>query len=46
MFNTIVPRNIRLTEAPSHGIPISLYDATSTGALAYRSLAEEVVLRV
>ncbi len=46
VFDTIVPRNIRLTEAPSHGIPISLYDASSTGALAYKSLAEEVVLRV
>lgn len=46
VFETIVPRNIRLTEAPSHGIPISLYDASSTGALAYKSLAEEVVLRV
>jgi chromosome partitioning protein len=46
VFNTIVPRNIRLTEAPSHGIPISLYDASSTGAIAYKSLAEEVMLRV
>jgi len=46
VFETIVPRNIRLTEAPSHGIPISLYDSSSTGALAYKSLAEEVVLRV
>lgn len=46
VFNTIVPRNIRLTEAPSHGIPISLYDSSSTGAIAYKSLAEEVMLRV
>lgn len=46
VFETIVPRNIRLTEAPSHGIPISLYDSGSTGALAYKSLAEEVILRV
>ena len=46
VFNTIVPRNIRLTEAPSHGIPITLYDSSSTGAIAYKSLAEEVMLRV
>ncbi len=46
VFDTIVPRSIRLSEAPSHGIPISLYDATSIGAMAYKNLAEEVMLRV
>jgi chromosome partitioning protein len=46
VFDTIVPRNIRLSEAPSHGIPISLYDGSSAGAIAYKSLAEEVICRV
>jgi chromosome partitioning protein len=46
VFDTVVPRNIRLTEAPSHGVPISLYDASSTGAIAYKCLAQEVALRV
>jgi chromosome partitioning protein len=41
VFDTIVPRNVRLSEAPSHGMPISRYDPTSRGALAYRRLAEE-----
>lgn len=40
---TQVPRNVRLSEAPSHGEPILLYDAGSRGAIAYRSLAEEVL---
>lgn len=46
VFDTIIPRNIRLSEAPSHGVPISLYDAHSTGALSYKNLAQEVMLRV
>ncbi|MDR1095435.1 MAG: ParA family protein [Spirochaetaceae bacterium] len=45
VFTTIIPRNVRLAEAPSHGVPISLYDPSSTGALAYKSLAAEVLLR-
>ncbi len=45
VFKTIVPRNVRLSEAPSHGMPISLYDPTSSGGKAYKSLAEEVVGR-
>ncbi len=40
---TQIPRNVRLSEAPSHGEPILLYDAGSRGAIAYRSLAEEVL---
>lgn len=40
---TVVPRNVRLSEAPSHGEPIALYDPRSRGAEAYRSLAEEVI---
>lgn len=43
IYKTIIPRNVRLAEAPSHGIPINLYDKKSTGAEAYRLLAEEVM---
>lgn len=42
VYDTIIPRNVRLAEAPSHGIPVAQYDATSTGALAYKALAYEV----
>ena len=44
-FETIIPRNVRLGEAPSFGKPIALYDPTSRGALAYRHLAEELIRR-
>jgi chromosome partitioning protein len=44
MFKTIVPRNIRLSEAPSFGKPILLYDATSIGARSYFELAKEIML--
>jgi len=43
VFKTTVPRNVRLGEAPSHGLPIHLYDARSTGAESYRALAKEVI---
>ena len=43
VFATTVPRNVRLGEAPSHGLPIHLYDGRSTGAEAYRALAREVI---
>lgn len=43
IYNTLIPRNIRLAEAPSHGMPISSYDAKSAGAEAYMLLAEEVI---
>ncbi len=46
VFNTIVPRNIRLAEAPSHGTPILHYDRNSTGAKAYLALAGEVLRRI
>ena len=46
VFNTIVPRNIRLAEAPSHGAPILHYDRNSTGAKAYLALAGEVLRRI
>ena len=45
VFSTTIPRNVRLGEAPSHGEPIHLYDPRSSGALAYQSLAKEVVSR-
>ena len=43
IYGTLIPRNIRLAEAPSHGMPINLYDAKSAGAEAYMRLAEEVI---
>ena len=43
VYETIIPRNIRLSEAPSHGKPITDYDPTSIGAQKYRSLAEELI---
>lgn len=43
IYKTIIPRNIRLAEAPSYGMPIILYDTKSSGAEAYRFLAEEVI---
>jgi len=42
-YKTIVPRNVRLSEAPSHGLPITLYSSDSKGAEAYKSLAKEVI---
>ena len=45
VFNTSIPRNVRLGEAPSHGLPINLYDPRSTGCEAYRSLARELLTR-
>lgn len=44
-FDTIIPRSIRLSEAPSHGEPINIYDKQSKGALAYEALAKEVISR-
>ena len=45
IYKTIIPRNIRLAEAPSHGLPINLYDSKSAGAESYRLLAQEVMNR-
>ena len=45
VFRTIIPRNIRLSEAPSHGIPVTQYDAACVGARSYVKLAEEVLER-
>ncbi len=43
VYKTVIPRNVRLGEAPSHGKPVVLYDAASTGAQAYLKLASEVI---
>lgn len=43
IYNTIIPRGVRLAEAPSHGLPITKYDNRSTGAKAYMALAEEII---
>jgi chromosome partitioning protein len=45
VYDTVVPRSVRLSEAPSHGLPIALYDPASRGANAYRELAGEVAAR-
>lgn len=45
VFDTVIPRNIRLAEAPSHGLPIGAYDKFSKGARSYKALAKEVVVR-
>lgn len=42
VFSTVVPRNIRLAEAPSHGLPVTAYDRSSRGAVAYKAMAEEI----
>ena len=46
VFSATIPRNIRLAEAPSHGVPIGVYDKFSKGSRAYKSLAKEVMERV
>ena len=43
VYNTIIPRNIRLAEAPSYGVPVLIYDKTSKGATAYLELAKEII---
>jgi chromosome partitioning protein len=45
MFKTTIPRNIKLAEAPSHGLPVALYDPRSRGAEAYKELANEILMR-
>ena len=46
VFATVVPRNIRLAEAPSHGLPVTVYDKHSRGAQAYKAMAEEAAKRL
>ena len=45
VYQTIVPRNVRLAEAPSYGVPVLAYDIKSRGAAAYLELAREVLAR-
>ncbi len=45
VLKTIIPRNVRLSESPSHGLPIILYDVKSRGAFAYMALADEILRR-
>lgn len=45
VFNTVIPRNIRLSEAPSHGLPITMYDPLSKGARTYKKLAKELITK-
>lgn len=45
VYRTMIPRNVRLAEAPSHGLPVTQYDRTSRGALAYMALASEIIRR-
>ena len=42
VFATVIPRNVRLAEAPSHGVPVTVYDRLSRGAAAYKAMAEEI----
>ena len=46
VFATAIPRNVRLAEAPSHGLPVTAYDRSSRGAAAYRDMAQEIVRRL
>jgi chromosome partitioning protein len=45
LFDTLIPRNVRLAEAPAHGMPVLLYDKASRGAMAYLTLAAELIRR-
>lgn len=45
IYNTMIPRNVRLAEAPSYGLPICMYDGRSSGAVAYDRLAEEILIK-
>lgn len=46
VFKTTIPRNIRLAEAPSHGVPVGAYDRFSKGSRAYKAVTKEVIERV
>ena len=43
VYATVIPRNVRLAEAPSHGLPVTVYDKHSRGAVAYKAMAQEIV---
>ena len=46
VFGPVIPRNVRLAEAPSHGLPVTAYDKMSRGAVAYRAMAEEIIKKL
>ena len=46
VFASVIPRNIRLAEAPSHGLPVTTYDRSSRGAVAYKEMAEEIIKKL
>lgn len=46
VFTSVIPRNIRLAEAPSHGLPVTVYDRNSRGAVAYRAMADEICKKI
>ena len=46
VFSAVIPRNVRLAEAPSHGLPVTVYDRHSRGANAYRAMAQEVIQKL
>lgn len=46
IFKAAIPRNVRLAEAPSHGVPIGVYDRFSKGARAYKAVTKEIIERV
>ena len=46
VYATVIPRNVRLAEAPSHGIPVLAYDKSSRGAIAYKAMAEEIIKKL
>lgn len=46
VLSTVIPRNVRLAEAPSHGLPVTAYDRTSRGAVAYKEMAAEIADRI
>ena len=45
VFRTVIPRNVRVSEAPSYSVPVLTYDSASKGSLAYRALAQELLTR-
>ena len=46
VYATVIPRNVRLAEAPSHGVPVSVYDRHSRGAVAYKAMAQEILAKL
>lgn len=46
VYANVIPRNVRLAEAPSHGLPVTVYDRNSRGAVAYRAMAEEILKKL